>query len=373
MRKTSLFALRDQVYMNLQHLLRCFPNVDLSALSSASLIPAFPFIKPQLSVMSWSSWSSQWPAYSQSSNEKAQWSADSQSSSDTWAHNKWSTPEKQQNTWGDQQWDYASPTGVPYVEGLPDSFKPDKKHLDSKEVYGKTMLRKVAPTSWASKYRLAGRDISDIRLTDLLWRGWNNHHLRALSHGQYVSLVIARRVNESVLSSQLLTAIREQKWDLDELSNEFFRLHLDKVTLKATMNADETKAAKTQAVANYIVECLQPFSTASSAGSSSDQTQLIADLQAQLEAEKAKNKAPSPPAMSQPPAKRIRLCGKTATVGGLSKLPLHPILRKSLWIWLWIPRISLWPGFSSSTLLREWPRPTFRSGLRTSKPKWVPK
>ena len=179
------------------------------------------------------------------------------------------------------------------------------------------MLRKVAPTSWASKYRLAGRDISDIRLTDLLWRGWNNHHLRALSHGQYVSLVIARRVNESVLSSQLLTAIREQKWDLDELSNEFFRLHLDKVTLKATMNADETKAAKTQAVANYIVECLQPFSTASSAASSSDQTQLIADLQAQSEAEKAKNKAPSPPAMSQPPAKRIRLCGKTATVGGL--------------------------------------------------------
>ena len=266
--------------------------------------------------MSWFSWNSQWPAYSQSSNEQAQWSANSQSSSETWAHNKWSTPEKKPNTWSDQ-WDYASPTGVPYVEGLPESFKPDKKHLDSKEVYGKTMHRKVAPTSWASKYRLAGRDISDIRLTDLLWRGWNSHHLRALSHGQYVSLVIARKVNESVLSSQLLTAIREQKWDLDELSNEFCRLHPDKVSLKATMNVDETKAAKTQAVANYIVECLQPFATASSAASSSDQTQLIADLQAQLEAEKAKNKAPSPPAMSQPPAKRIRLCSKTAAVGGL--------------------------------------------------------
>ena len=102
--------------------------------------------------------------------------------------------------------------------------------------------------------------------------------------------MIARRVNESVLSSQLLTAIREQKWDLDELSNEFFRLHPDKVTLKATMNADETKAAKTQAMANYIVECPQPFSTASNAASSSDQTQLIADLQAQLESEKAKTK-----------------------------------------------------------------------------------
>ena len=109
----------------------------------------------------------------------------------------------------------------------------------------------------------------------------------------------------------------ENKWDLDELSNEFCRLHPDKVSLKATMNVDETKAAKTQPVANYIVECLQPFATASSAASSSDQTQLIADLQAQLETEKAKNKAPSPPAMSQPPAKRIRLCSKAAAVGGL--------------------------------------------------------
>ena len=51
------------------------------------------------------------------------------------------------------------------------------------------------------------------------------------------------------------------------------------------MKSDEVKAAKTQAVANYIVECLQPFAVTSSASSSSDQIQLIADLQAQLEAD----------------------------------------------------------------------------------------
>ena len=225
---------------------------------------------------------------------------------------------------------------MPYVEGLPEDFKPDKKHLDSKEVYGKTMLRKVAPTSWASKYRLAGRDISDLRLTDLLWRGWRNHHLRVLSNGQYVSLVVARKVSESVLASQFLSAVRDQKWDLDEISNEYARLHPDKISLKGSMSSDEVKAAKTQAVANYIVECLQPFSVTSSASSSSDQTQLIADLQAQLEAEKAKNKAPSPPAMSQPPAKRMRLCSKTATVGGLpiqassSSNPSQEIVDKAL-------------------------------------------
>ena len=95
------------------------------------------------------------------------------------------------------------------------------------------------------------------------------------------------------------------------------------------MKSDEVKAAKTaktQAVANYIAECLQPFAVTSSASSSSDQIQLIADLQAQLEADYAKNKAPSPPAMNQPPAKRMRLCSKTATV---SHAPLeHPSERR---------------------------------------------
>ena len=64
---------------------------------------------------------------------------------------------------------------------------------------------------------------SDLRLTDLLWRGWRNHHLRALSQGQYVSLVVARRVSESVLASQLLNAVRDQKWGLDEIDNELAR------------------------------------------------------------------------------------------------------------------------------------------------------
>ena len=74
----------------------------------------------------------------------------------------------------------------------------------------------------------------------------------------------------------------------------------------------------------------------SSASSSSDQTQIIADLQAQLEAEKAKNKASSLPAMSQPPAKRMRLSSKTATTGGLptqapiSSNPSQEIVDKAL-------------------------------------------
>ena len=71
--------------------------------------------------------------------------------------------------------------------------------------------------------RRPGHSSSDLRLTDLLWRGWRNHHLRALLQGQYVSLVVARRVSESVLASQLLNAVRDQKWGLDEIDNELAR------------------------------------------------------------------------------------------------------------------------------------------------------
>ena len=264
----------------MQHLIHRCLSVDLSAPSSASLIPDFPSSRLSLASCRGLRGILSGPLIRSPPTRKhnGQPIRSPQVRPGRIANG---LPQRRSRTHGVTSGITLRLQECPTLKGSPDSFKPDKKHLDSKEVYGKTMLRKVAPTSWASKYRLAGRDISDIRLTDLLWRGWNNHHLRALSHGQYVSLVIARKVNESVLSSQLLTAIREQKWDLDEL------------------------------------ECLQPFSTASSAASSSDQTQLIADLQAQLEAEKAKNKAPSPPAMSQPPAKRIRLCSKTATVGGL--------------------------------------------------------
>ena len=63
--------------------------------------------------------------------------------------------------------------------------------------------------------------MEQVKLVDLLWRGWNNQHLRALSHGSYVSLLVARKVNEAVFSQALLTIIREKKWDLDDLAHQF--------------------------------------------------------------------------------------------------------------------------------------------------------
>ena len=95
-------------------------------------------------------------------------------------------------------WDYASPTGGAHVDGLPPDFKTLKTHLESREVFGKTLLRRIAATTWSTKYNLAGKEVAEVRLVDLLWRGWQNFHIRALSHGQYLSVVIARKVSETL-------------------------------------------------------------------------------------------------------------------------------------------------------------------------------
>ena len=81
------------------------------------------------------------------------------------------------------------------MHGLPSSFVQTKSHLDSREIYGKALLRKIAPTSWSSKYGLAGQCMEHVKLVDLVWRGWENQHLRAFSHGSYLSLIICRKVN----------------------------------------------------------------------------------------------------------------------------------------------------------------------------------
>ena len=129
--------------------------------------------------------------------------------------------------------------------------------------------------------------------------------------------------------SQFLGSLREQRWDLDDISNEYCRRNPDQVTLKSNMSSDEVKAAKTLAVANLLVEALRPYAVEKAAASSSDQSQVIADLQAQLQAERAKNSASSPPAM-EPPAKRVRLCGKTALPIQSATDPIQHIVDRAL-------------------------------------------
>eukprot|EP00439_Symbiodinium_sp_Y106_P021381 s4745_g2.t1 len=167
--------------------------------------------------------------------------------------------------------------------GLPDNFVQSKSHLDSREIYGKTLLRKIAATSWSSKYGLAGQSMEQVKLVDLLWRGWHNQHLRALSHGSYISLLVARKVNEAVFLQALLSVIREKKRDLDDLAHQFCKEQKVENPSKSHLTSEEIKVHKAQALAKRLNLC------------------------AQLEAEKTRN---SKSADSSQPAKRRRILQK---------------------------------------------------------------
>ncbi|OLP83621.1 hypothetical protein AK812_SmicGene35592 [Symbiodinium microadriaticum] len=215
--------------------------------------------------------------------------------------------------------DWNSPTGFKTTHGLPANFVQTKSHLDSREIYGKTMLRKIAPTAWSSKYGLAGQNMEQVKLVDLIWRGWDNQHLRALSHGSYMSMIVCRKVNEAVFLQAVLSLVREKKWDLDDLANHFCKNQSIAEPTKSHPSVEEIKVHQAQALAKFLIEQVEPFATNMSSSSSPAQ-QEIDSLRAQLEAEKARN---SQSAESQQAPKRRRLQEKQTA-------PLPFVLKEDL-------------------------------------------
>ena len=238
------------------------------------------------------------------------------SSGKTRSSRKWdwpSTPTEKSSTWYPQDnRDWQSPTGQGQEtfskDGLPNEFKPSREFLDSREVFGKTLLRRVASTAWSSKYSLAGREVQNIKLVDMIWKGYRNHHLRSLSHGHYLSLVVARKISEAVFASAILTAIREKKWDLDDVAKHFLQSHPELSPSKGQNSQEELKALQVTILAKEVISTLEAFSPAMD-----DKDKRIQELEQQLLASKESNDSSA----MDPPVKRRRIDGKQS-------LPIMP-------------------------------------------------
>ena len=117
-----------------------------------------PHVVPII-TMAYSSWwpSSSWePGWSASGNRQdRQWN-------NTWTPPKSSEDNQDSNNFDGKYQDWNSPTGFKTTQGLPTTFVQTKSNLDSREIYGKAMLRKIAPTAWSSKYGLAGQSMELI-------------------------------------------------------------------------------------------------------------------------------------------------------------------------------------------------------------------
>ena len=173
--------------------------------------------------------------------------------------------------------------------GLPASFKPTREIFNTQEVFGLRFPRKTQASAWATKHRLAGRNLEDIRLHELTWQGWSNHKL-----------------------------------DLDQMAECFCAD--SGIQVASSMAENAKKSFRMKELAQWVAKQLQPYQTAELADAQDKIKELKKQMAqqrkrgptaAEIGAEPIESSQPSEPSQPEgaPSSKRARL-------------PLSPALRR---------------------------------------------
>ena len=149
-----------------------------------------------------------------------------------WSTSSWGSSSWDKNNssgWNNRDWQQTtnhppaiSPPSQPSVPGgtvsIPSSFTPDWECYDSNSVSNKRFYRNIQSTPWSTKSGLAGKDIADLRVTELTRKRLGDFSLRCLSNGEFQSLVFVRSISEAVFVSNMLRHIRQDRIDLDAVA-----------------------------------------------------------------------------------------------------------------------------------------------------------
>ena len=157
--------------------------------------------------MAWNKSGSSWPNW----NPNNSWGSWSDSHKNSWDQ---SQPES--------KWDQTKPSASITQTPVPSDFQADEEFLDNREKYGYKLHRKVQPTNWSRKRQLAGRPVEDISIVDITKNGWEEHALRVLSQGSFVTPVWARSTSEAVFAAGLFKKIREKKYNIDAIAERIW-------------------------------------------------------------------------------------------------------------------------------------------------------
>ena len=82
----------------------------------------------------------------------------------------------------------------------------------------KKFFRNIQSTPWSTKSGLAGKDIADLRVTELTRKGLDDYSLRCLPKGEFQSRVFVKSTSEAAFVSNLLRHIRQDRIDLDAVA-----------------------------------------------------------------------------------------------------------------------------------------------------------
>lgn len=107
----------------------------------------------------------------------------------------------------------STPHLPPRWVNIPDTFAPDDTYYDTNSVLGSDMPRLIQATKWTRSKGLAGRDVQDVRLVEVLWDGMDNWGIRLLANGKYIAPELLRNFHESVFISTLVGKLRKKRTD----------------------------------------------------------------------------------------------------------------------------------------------------------------
>ena len=161
----------------------------------------------------------------------------------------------------------------------------------------------MAHTPWSSRNGLAGRDPFEIPVAELCYMGKSNASLRWLACGEFVTVVMARSMNEAVFVEKFLKHCRTNGVDFSQAALRIFEEQHPNRTADPDTNFG--KAELMDVLAAKLFNELKPH-TSSQLASSQRQ---ISKLQEELR--QAKSSQPPSVATAVPPAKRMRLSSKT--------------------------------------------------------------
>ena len=154
----------------------------------------------------------------------------------------------------------ASPQGYSKQDySFPSSFQQKPGYHDAHEVFGLKFPSKILPTAWGSQHSFPGRgrDVREVSLHEVCYKGLDNYHLRSLANGRYLNAIFARSIKESVFSQTVLTAVRESKLDLDQAAASFCQQH--NITIDKSKSEANIKKLQTQALAEWVAQQLKQF------------------------------------------------------------------------------------------------------------------
>ena len=112
-----------------------------------------------------------------------------------------------------------------HIKPVPATFQPTHEHLDSNP--GKTglkLFKQVQSTAWSRKENLSGIPIQQLRLVDVLGRGYNDEGLRFISHGYEQNIVLVKEKRDAIFLSYLMKSIRSRGYDIDQLAANTHRM-----------------------------------------------------------------------------------------------------------------------------------------------------